>query len=283
MKFKPQLFPSPINLPERTVGHVQIRHQILPKGHLVPIIGMRQALLRGMAPMSHMLTAPLRIHQLREKEGEHWSMWMSDLPEELNQIEELIHTIKPEGDVLIGGLGLGILTARVASLRDVMRIVIVEKSQDVIRLCRAPLKETVGRQEYVCSDIRKYLETTDEKFDYYLLDTWTGTNEGTWWEEVMPLRRIIRRRRGLSPAIHCWAEDIMWGQIYRCLTNYTVPHWYYSYLPVPMKEGEAEAFLNTVGTPWWEKQYGGAVDRYIYEVEYSRKRRARETANHPRA
>lgn len=265
-KYRAQLYRSPINLPEKTIGTMQVKHRVIPAGQQVIVVGDRQALLRGIPPVRSTLTEPLRIHELYEKKGGHKSMWMTDLPEELNQIKELIHTLQPQGDVLVGGLGLGILAGTIASLPDVMTTTVVERSRDVIKLC-------ADKNAYhtVCSAILKYLQTTKDAFDYYLLDTWAGTNEGTWWEEVMPLRRIIRQRWGISPTIHCWAEDIMWGQIYRSLTYPGGKHhWYYTYLPT-MSGDEAEAFLNMVGSDWWEKKYGGHVDRYARETSIKRK------------
>ena len=101
-------------------------------------------------------------------------------------------------------------------------------------------------------------------YDCYLLDTWQGTNEGTWWREVMPQRRAIRNRFGTAPAIHCWAEDIMLGQIMRTL-QIGKPHWYYEHLPLPMSARDAKQFVTKVGLPAWEKKYGAAVDAAIKE------------------
>lgn len=262
MTYDAQWYHSPIDLPERTSGSISIRHRIIPKGKEVTIVSMRQALLRGIRPVMGKTEVPLRIHELVEEKENYKALWMTDLPEELNQIGEMVESVDPQGKVLVGGLGLGILAATVAQRPGVDKVVVVERSEDVIKLTSNP-----GLYTTVNSDIRKFLETTRQKFDYYLLDTWTGTNEGTWWHEVMPLRRIIRQRWGFKPTIHGWAEDIMWGQIYRSLTHHTVPHWFYSYLPVPMSGDEANVFLNTVGLPSWEKKYGAAVDRYTNEME----------------
>jgi hypothetical protein len=74
----------------------------------------------------------------------------------------------------------------------------------------------------------------------------------------MPLRRIIRNRWGRTPIIHCWAEDIMLGQIVRTLTM-TQPHWHYEKLPVPMPLTVARSFARNIGLPTWEKRYGHLV------------------------
>lgn len=263
-EYQAEWYTSPINLEARRVGKMEVRHRIIPKGEEVIIVGARQALLRGIRPVCGTTKQPLRIHELVEHVGKTRSLWMTDLPEELNQIGEMLHNVGPQGNVLVGGLGLGILAAIVARREDVSEVVVVERARDVIKLCARP-----DLYQTKCSDILKYLRGARRTFDYYLLDTWQGTNEGTWWNQVMPLRRAIRQRHGLGPEIHCWAEDIMWGQISRSLqvqgTMGFTPTWHYTHLPCPMTQDETAAFLNMVGTPWWEREYGKAVDRYFQE------------------
>jgi hypothetical protein len=208
---------------------------------------MRQALLRGIRPVSVRLNAPLKYHELSEEDH---GVWMTDLPEELNQIAEMIWNVEPEGRVLVGGLGLGIVAKMVSEMEHVSDVVVVEKDQDVIRLCADKRAYDV-----VCEDIAYYLKNHDRAFDSYLLDTWAGTNEGTWWDEVFPLRRTIRNRFGRNPVIHCWAEDIMLGQV-RTAIALGQRNWKYEGLPGKMTPRERERFLADVGLPSWEKKYG---------------------------
>lgn len=254
--YSPEWYPSPIKLAEATSGAMSIRHRIIKVGGEVRIIGMRQAILRGYAPVSGRVEKePLVIHELVEKHDGGDGIWMTDLPEELNQIGEMLFHVNPKGRVLVGGLGLGIAAKTVAEWPGVAEVVVVERSPDVVKLCAHP-----DAYLTVESDIKDFLKTHGDPYDFFLLDTWAGTNEGTWWEDVMPLRRIIRNRWGARPRIHCWAEDIMRGQLHRTLTS-TVPHWYYKHLPVPMSGAHAHAFIRNVGLPAWEKQYGAAVDK----------------------
>lgn len=277
MTYTPAWYESPINLPERTLGKFSVRHQIVKDK--TPVIGTRQAYTRGIQPVTLKLKEPLLIHQLFE-EGH--GLWMTDLPEELNQIEEMLYNVKPQGRVLVGGLGLGIAAKRLTQIMGVTDVVVVERSRNIIKLCHE------GVYDVVCADIKKYLEgysiqQTNKPFDFYLLDTWGGTNEATWWETVMPLRRVIRNRWGSKPTIHCWAEDIMLGQVRRSLViddmkkemlqqhNATPGKkkitladcrvWYYKHFPVDMTPAQADWFLENVGTNAWEKKYGQIVDK----------------------
>lgn len=251
--YEHQWYTSPLKLKEGESGKARISHRIIPKGEKVSIVGPRQAILRGITPVSGTVQKPLRVHQLSHVDH---GLWMTDLPEELNQIGELMHTVKPCGRVLIGGLGLGILAHAVSRGSD--QVVVIERDKDVIQLC-------AGRGYTVIeADIGEYLRTSTERFDFYLLDTWQGTNEATWWSQVLPLRRAIRQKWGSKPVVHCWAEDIMQGQIFRSLAM-KPPHWYYTGLPMPMPQGVARRFLSNVGLPAWEKAYGAAVDKQLSE------------------
>lgn len=251
--YRPQLYKSPIDMPEAACGKVRIRHRQVPVGEVLPVVGMRQALVRGIMQASYRTKAPMVIHELVHEDH---GCWMTDNPEELNQIAEMLHDVNPTGRVLVGGLGLGILASTLAEREGVESVTVVEIDPDVATLCARP------GYELVVQDLREFLENTPSKFDCYVLDTWQATNEGTWWSTVMPLRRLIRRRWGNRPTVHCWAEDIMRGQILRSLTT-KPPHWYYDGLPMPMSQGRAIRFLDGIGTPEWEKEYGATIDRTL--------------------
>lgn len=248
--YEPQWYKSPIDLPEGVSGDVVVSHRHIEPGQKVTIIGMRQALLRGIRAASGIAQQRIRIHELSHN---HRGVWMTDLPEELNQIGEMLYDVMPMGRVLVGGLGLGILATTLANRVGVDKVTVVEINPDVIKLCARPGYTVVN------ADIVEYLRTSNEEFDFFLLDTWQGTNEGTWWSEVMPQRRLIRQRWGKSAQVHCWAEDIMHGQIFNSLVS-KQPHWYYTGLPVPMTPRVARAFLRDVGSPAWEAKYGSIID-----------------------
>jgi hypothetical protein len=167
MKYKPQWYASPIDLPESVSGPVSVKHRMLQPGEKTPIVGYRQAFLRGAPPVTAVLQEPLCIHSLSHEDH---GMWMTDLPEELNQIAEMLSTVDPLGQVLVGGLGLGIVASLVAQRSFVDHVTVIEKDPDVIRLCARPGYTVIE------ADIQDYLKTSD-RFDYYLLDTWQGTNE----------------------------------------------------------------------------------------------------------
>lgn len=246
MRYEPALYRSPISLPERAVGKLSVRHRIVRDE--VPIIGIRQALMCGRTALTAKLTEPLRVHELFEEDR---GVWMTDLPEELNQIAEALWNVQPEGRVLVGGLGLGLLAAALSERDGVDEVVVVERSPEVIELCAQ------DGYEVVQADIGEYLRTKDPGFDCYMLDTWQGTNEATWWSDVFPLRRTIRQRWDAGPKVHCWAEDIMLGQVRASLLQ-PHRHWKYAKLPL-MTPDEADLFLTSIGTPAWERDFAALV------------------------
>ena len=248
MGYQAAWYASPINLPERRNGAVQVRHRTIEDK--TPIVGARQAYTRGLRPVTAKLKEPLRIHELiHDKHG----LWMTDLPEELNQIAELMWLLSPSGRVLVGGLGLGIVAKTLAIRKGINKtaLTVVENDADVIALCATPDYKIVHQ------DIAAFLREHSDPFDFYLLDTWQGTNESCWLETVMPLRRTIRNRWGSKPVVNCWAEDIMQGQVRRCLVGPN-RYWKYERLPL-MNERKADQFLANVGLPAWEKAYGGLI------------------------
>lgn len=260
MRYQPQWYRSPIDLPEARSGKVEVKHRIVEVGDTVPIVGMRQAVTRGVRPASGKVKERLKVHELRDSDH---GVWMTDMPEELNQIGEMLHDVNPQGRVLVGGLGLGILAATLAQREGVYHVTVVEKDPDVVKLCQRP------GYDVVTADIHDYLEKSDQEFDFYLLDTWQSTNEMTWWGEVVPMRRAIRQRFGVRPVIHCWAEDIMIGQIFQSLTT-KPPHWYYENLPMPMSAKAARSFIKDVGKQKWERDYGRIVDNTFKQMEVRR-------------
>jgi hypothetical protein len=280
-----RLYASPVSLPEATSGRFAIKYATFQPGIPVAVVSMREALLTGRKPVAVMLEKPLRVHQLVERRSgplnpgnhdvEHEGVWMSDEPLELRQAADWILKIKPRGKLLVGGLGLGIVASWLARRPAVEDVVVVEREQDVIDLVWQ--HQSKNGYTVVRSCIFDFLKTTPRWWwDFAFLDTWQGTNEGTWWDTVMPLRRIIGNRFGRQ-RVHCWAEDMMLGQVRRAITlgnrstmeqlceslKEPVPentrHWHYAGLPAEMSRADVEDFVTNVGLPEWEQRWGSCL------------------------
>ena len=227
---------------------------------LIPIkttalVSMREAIMTGRRPKTLNFDPPLMCRFLSQKDV---GTIMSDLPVELRQMKEAVDRLRPQGRVLIGGLGLGILTRMVAAKRLVSHVDVVELEQDVVKLCNPHHKKI----SIIVADILSFVQTTPVwPWKSAFIDTWSGDNEGTWWQHVFPVRRAIANRFPMA-RMDFWAEDIMQGQIFRALTNGR-PHWYYENLPLPMTYAEASFFLSSVGLPKWEEKYGACISTKI--------------------
>jgi hypothetical protein len=254
LAIRPAYYPSPIDLPEKRVGKVTIAHRMVSGSS--PIVGMRQALNRGINPVTLKIgPEPLLIHELRHDDH---GVWMTDLPEEMFQIAEMLTVVSPSKKVFVGGLGLGIMATLMRDRPGVTDVTVAEIDPDIIEACR------VDGVNILQGDVNEILRQVGHH-DFFLLDTWQGTSELTWWSEVMPMKRIIRQRFGSGPVVHSWAEDIMIGQVVSTIVNGNVKAWYYKHLPI-MNEQEATRFCWNVGTPQWEKKYGSLVDASVAEV-----------------
>lgn len=252
----PKLYESPLSLPEKTIGKFSIVHREL-RGK-VPLVDMREAVTAGRPPVFVELSKPRRLHELYDADR---GVWMTDDPRELRQMAEFIDDFPPPNmrqPVLVGGLGLAILPSILADAG--LRVVVVEREREIVELVQSQL-DRFPNIEIVIDDIGRYLRTVERwPFQAAYLDTWQGTNEGTWWSEVFPLRRTIANRFGAHQRVACWAEPMMLGQIRRTLRlgNRT---WHYSGLPLPMSSKAVDGFLTSVGSPHWERKYGKLYPR----------------------
>lgn len=125
--------------------------------------------------------------------GDYWMLtengclYMSNTPAEVNDHMSFIK--QAEGSVLIAGLGLGMVIKALLEKPGVTRIVVVEKSKDVIDL--------VGwaytcdpRVEIVHADIFEY--KPKEHFDYAWFDIWIDI-DGDNYPEIKRLHRRFAR------------------------------------------------------------------------------------------
>ena len=229
---------------------------------------------------------------------------MSDLPVELVQMQrELASHVRQGQNVLIGGLGLGLVANMVSEKAG--RVVVIERQREVIELVSPYLAKNV---EVVQGDIMqaaKHVGTNGlGDFDVALLDTWQGTGEWVWQTEVVPLRRVI----GSSiKRVYCWQEQVMLGQVSQELFRsvsmplhmlksphschmYAFAKYVQSQTSVPIidisgnrgpehfkklldieQENRmnvliqvvAHGFLTRVGETWWEEKFGAAWDEAV--------------------
>lgn len=113
------------------------------------------------------------------------NIWMSDSPFEYYSMWELVAKTKP-GRVLVGGLGLGILANLLANREDITEVVVVERSDDVIRLIRPYLNRKVRLVHDDFLQAMRKLSVAGEKFDTVISDIYAtcGESDRELFEDV---------------------------------------------------------------------------------------------------
>lgn len=118
---------------------------------------------------------------------------MSDTPMEVDTNREVVR--KANGNVLIGGLGIGLILTPIARKPQVDRLVVVEKNANVIALVEPRLRETLGNDSskltIVHGDAHEWLPARNRRFDVVYLDIWTDISP----DAVPAMERLHERFR----------------------------------------------------------------------------------------
>jgi hypothetical protein len=132
---------------------------------------------------------------------------MSDTPMEHRTNYGILN--KANGDVLIGGLGIGMILMPLMRKEEVKSITIVEKYQDIIDMVgtQLPLNDKV---KIVQGDIFENNFPKGTKFDTIYFDIWNFINSDVY-EEMKELKKMYRRclrskKDNPNSWIGCWAE-----------------------------------------------------------------------------
>jgi len=117
------------------------------------------------------------------------SIVMSNTIAEINDHRYFIH--KAEGNILIAGLGLGVVLAGLLQKDEVKSITVIEKSTNVIKLV-APTFAIEKRVKIIKADIFGWKPPKGFKYDYIWHDIWNDIC-GDNVEEMKKLHRKFGR------------------------------------------------------------------------------------------
>ena len=123
---------------------------------------------------------------------------MSDTPMEQNTNWEFMR--EAHGDVLIGGLGIGLI---LYNLREkvangiVTSITVMEKYQDVIDLVLPRIQPFFSKEslKVILQDVLEYKPAKEEKFDTIYFDIWPSISSDNYSDMVLLHRRWGRHLR----------------------------------------------------------------------------------------
>jgi hypothetical protein len=134
-------------------------------------------------------------------------LWMSDTPDEMRVHSGFIY--KAQGDILINGLGIGLVIANLLPKPGITSITINEISEDVIKLV-APAYLTDPRVTINHADAFLWKPENKQRFDAIWHDIWSE-----YHTDLLPQMSKLARRYGhwLKPGgFHgCWKkEELIW-------------------------------------------------------------------------
>lgn len=114
------------------------------------------------------------------------------------------------GDVLIGGLGIGMIVLAIQDKPEVKSITVIEKYQEVIDMIVTQLNFN-SKVNIICADVFEWKPEKGIKYDVSYMDIWNYINEDVYEEEMKPLKRKYAkflRSKSENPNRYnkCWAE-----------------------------------------------------------------------------
>ena len=115
---------------------------------------------------------------------------MSDTDMEKRTNREFVRTA--HGNVLIGGLGLGMIILAIQDFPGVKSITVIEKYPEVIELVgsQLPLNEKV---KIINADVFDWKPEKGKKYNCIYMDIWPYINEDVYKKEMVPLTRKYSR------------------------------------------------------------------------------------------
>ena len=143
-----------------------------------------------------------------EQEGQRWR---STHPIEV--FGQKFAAERAHGDILISGLGIGLVLHELRTNKEVKSVTCVESERDLIDLLSHHFPEVV----FVNEDPKKYMEKSqgEKKFDFVYIDL-DGDSEGAFYHHAAPLRmramQVLKSTSGREDIV-CWMEEVMRGQI----------------------------------------------------------------------
>lgn len=132
---------------------------------------------------------------------------MSNTPMEEYTNREFV--LNAFGDVLIGGLGIGLIIMSLQDKENVNSITVVEKSKDIIDMITSQLKFN-NKVTIINDDVFTY-KPGNKAYDCIYMDVWNYINSDIYNDEMLPLinkyEKYLKSKEDTSNGfISCWAE-----------------------------------------------------------------------------
>jgi len=144
---------------------------------------------------------PGKYARLVEKKSWIRETVMSNTPMETETNKDVISEAR--GDVLIAGLGMGLVVLGIQDKPEVTSITIIEKHQEVIELVKPQLALN-SKVNIIVNDIFDF--KTTNKYDTIYFDIWNNicTDE---WEGIKKLKRTFRKNLNKNGWMGVWRNN----------------------------------------------------------------------------
>ena len=117
---------------------------------------------------------------------------------------------KANGDVLIAGLGIGLILTLIVPKPEVKSVTVIEMNQDVINLTENPLRQYLGEASdkliVIQNDIFKW--QPNKKYDTIYFDIWDHVYEDSYLDTEMldkKFKYVLNRKNS-----NCWMNSWLW-------------------------------------------------------------------------
>lgn len=182
------------------LGEAEIRHFVIDEA-MAQFSRLREIATRGREQAAD----PGTYAQLFVKGG----LVMSDTQMERDSNEDFV--LYARGDVLIAGLGLGMILLPLLAKKSVKSVTVIEKSQDVIQLIEGPIRQAAGpnvsKLTIVCADIFMW-EPPRKRWNSIYFDIWPAI----CGDNLKDMRALHKRFRSkLRP--HGWLTSWMFEDL----------------------------------------------------------------------
>lgn len=180
-----------VNVPEGKIGDWWIEKHVVREGDLIKQLGSFFNTGRIVPPGEY----------TRLVCGK--TVVMSDTPDEMRDHYEVVY--KAIGNVLIAGLGLGVVANAILIKSDVDMVTVIEKNKEVIDLVGPHYKSIYGdRINIIHADIFKWHPERGAYYDVAWYDVW-NTVCGDNYEEMKFLHRRFAKKTGWQGS---WLKDV---------------------------------------------------------------------------
>lgn len=134
---------------------------------------------------------------------ENEELWMCNHNVDISEHQEIAN--KCEGKILIGGLGLGVILKQLQKKDDIIKVIVIDNSPEVIKMVWKYL-ELDNRFKIIQDNIKHYIKTTTKTFDYIYIDTFLDMNKKIYKKKVLPLKKLAEK---MAPKdnIFFWREN----------------------------------------------------------------------------